>query len=538
MSILDTMKSAAYSLRDTFGRPSADGTISDGTTKGAAVLLYEEEATSQLVRLLTKMPDLDEVLRQAGVGRDKLRTLLYDDEIAQACETRQDALLTTPFRLEGPKADYITDELLAPVLRDAIGGAFQARLFGYSVLEAVYFQREDGKVGFKFLGEKPFEWFEPKSDGRLMYYADDGSGGSTGIEVDQRYKFFLTRCRPTYRTPYGEALLSRLYWPWYFRNNGWKFWAKFLERFGSPLLVGKSGDPKKMVQALLMAHSQAVMGIDREDSVEAVGVAQGNKGEAFDMFEASAIRRIQKVVLGQTLTSGTDNGSGNRALGQVHNTVREDKRNSDIQLVLPTMQRIVDALCELNGFKKHEVVFADETGLEADRATRDKDLYAVGVRFEAGYFKDNYDLREEDFTLSSEAPALGTPPTEPQGGVGGNQPEGQTADDEPATNPEPGAKAGKGLPRLFTRHGAGTKFTAQQQLIEEQADAGLEAGGLPVSADKLRSAVLAATDPEDLADRLFALIGDEVSAAQFRTTLEQALFAADVLGYVHAEGKV
>lgn len=526
-------------FRNLFARPSAQGTVSDGTTPGAQVGLYEEEATTQLVRLLTKFPDLDEVLKQAGIRRDKLRTLLFDDEIAQACETRLDALLATPMRLEpseGQGADLLY-EILEPVLRDALAGAWQSRLFGYSVLEAVYYARDDGKVGLKYLGEKPFEWFEPKSDGRLMYFPDDGSGGSEGLEVDQRYKFFLTRSRPTYRQPYGEALLSRLYWPWFFRTNGWKFWAKFLERFGSPLLVGKSTDPKEMVKALLLAHSQAVVGVDREDSVEAVGVAGANNGQAFDGFEAALIRRIQKVVLGQTLTSGTDGGSGNRALGQVHDSVRMDKRDSDIQLVQATMQRVVDALCELNGLPKHEVVFADEAGLEKERAARDKDLYAVGVRFEKGYFQDNYDLREEDFTLSSEAPGVGAPPSQPADGGAANP--GQPGDAQPASNQnDSGAQAAQTPPRLFTRFAqGGQKFTAQQQVVEEAADASQLVAGTPLG-DAVKKAVLAATSPEDLEDRLFALIGDQVSREDFRLVTERALYAADVLGYVHSEGKV
>jgi hypothetical protein len=517
-------------------------------SNGAQVGLYEEEATSQLVRLLTKMPDLDEVLKQAGIKRDRLRVLLYDDEIAQATETRLDSLLATPVRLEpseGKDAELLM-EILEPVKRDILSAAFQARLFGYSVAEAVYVQRDDGKVGLRYLGEKPFEWFEPRPDGKLMYFPDDGSGGSTGVEVDQKFKFFLTRCRPTYRNPYGEALLSRLYWPWFFRQNGWKFWAKFLERFGSPLLVGKSTDPKEMVKALLLAHSQAVIGIDREDEVAALGAGQGNTGQAFDGFEAALLRRIQKVVLGQTLTSGTDNGSGNRALGQVHDTVRTDKRNSDIQLVLPTVQAVVNALCELNGFGKFEVVFGDEVGLESDRAVRDKDLYAVGVRFEKGYFQDQYDLREEDFTLSSEAPAVGSPPPNaPEGGAanpGQQQASGSGTDKKDAgaaPTQDTGAKATQGPPRLFSNATKSEgKFTAQQEVIEGQADAALGGAGMPIGRDKLRSAVLGATDPDDLADRLFAVLGDTVSAEEFRKVLEQSLFAADVIGYVHGEGKV
>ena len=82
--------------------------------------------------------------------------------------------------------------------------------------------------------------------------------------------------------------------------------------------------------------------------------------------ETASIRRIQKVILGQTLTSGTDGGSGNRALGGVHNDVRIDKRNSDIQLVTPTVQAMVDALLVWNGYAPGDVVFSmsDGKGLE------------------------------------------------------------------------------------------------------------------------------------------------------------------------------
>lgn len=517
-------------LKRLFARPSPSGTVNDGSVPGAQVGLYSEEATSQLVRMMMRLPDLDEVLKQAGIRRERLRVMLYDDEIMQACETRLDALLATPVRFEPSETaqSMLLETVVRPVIRDLVSAAWKARLYGYSVAEAVYHLREDGVVAFAYVGEKPLNWFEPKPDGSLRYFPDDGSGGSDGIEVDQRYKFFLTRNNATYINPYGEALLSRLYWPWYFRTNGWKFWAKFLERFGTPLLVGKSTDPQAMVTALLLAHQQSVIAVDRDDDVGTAGLLPGANGQAFEAFETATIRRIQKVILGQTLTSGTDGGSGNRALGDVHDTVRIDKRNSDIVLVMPTVQRLVDAVCELNGWERHEVIFADEVGLETNRAQRDKELYAVGVRFTRDYLEDNYDLRETDFTLDSEATGAGTSPTEPQGGAGAPSP----------ANPGARAEAARAPSHLFTRRTAAPRFTRQQKVVEEQAEAVLATSGQPLDPELVLAAVLAATSPEDLADRLFALTDESVSADQFQATLERALYAADVLGYVHAEGKV
>ncbi len=55
--------------------------------------LYAQEAVSQFLANFGKQPDIDEVLRKTGITRHKLRVLLDDDEIAQAVETRIDALL-------------------------------------------------------------------------------------------------------------------------------------------------------------------------------------------------------------------------------------------------------------------------------------------------------------------------------------------------------------------------------------------------------------------------------------------------------------
>ena len=200
--------------------------------------LYTQEAVTQFLVNFGKQPDIDEVLRKAGIARHKLRVLLDDDEIAQAVETRVDALLATPLRIE--PSDTAEAENLNAILKEwffeIATGAMNGLLFGYSVQEAVYELKPEGYIGLQWIGEKPMEWFEPKNDGRLIYRPD-----GTGVEreVDQVFKFFLTRRKATYQQPYGKALLATLYWLFFFKQNGFKFWAKFLERFGTPILLGK-----------------------------------------------------------------------------------------------------------------------------------------------------------------------------------------------------------------------------------------------------------------------------------------------------------
>ena len=74
--------------------------------------LYLHEAELALINYLTKMPDGDEVLRKAGITRHRLKVMMYDDEIYQCVEKRQDKIESAPWRLEP------TDSTTAQILND------------------------------------------------------------------------------------------------------------------------------------------------------------------------------------------------------------------------------------------------------------------------------------------------------------------------------------------------------------------------------------------------------------------------------------
>ena len=134
--------------------------------------------------------------------------------------------------------------------------------------------------------------------------------------------------------------------------------------------------------------------------------SSGSAGASFETFNNTIIRQIQKVILGQTLTSGTD-GTGSRALGEVHDNVRKDKLNADIRLVTPTFQAIVDSLCTLNGWGEQEIVLGEKSKqLNKDQAERDVKLKDAGAVFTNQYFIREYGLQEGDLaeSLPSQTP--------------------------------------------------------------------------------------------------------------------------------------
>lgn len=462
--------------------------------------LYSQEAVSALVWNLTRLPDSDEILRKAGISRHRLSILLSDDEIGQACETRQDAILAEPFRIEPSDTEqslFLYQQILE-WHNEIVSGAHSSLFYGYSVLEAVYAQK-DRYIGLGWIGEKPMEWFEPKNDGRLIYRQD---ANGIGQEVDQQLKFFLTRRKPTYKQPYGEALLAKLYWPWHFKSNGLKFWAKFLERFGTPILLGKTdGDTNALAQAMLSAHNQAVLSIDKEDEVEVLATGGNGAGQSFEVFNREMQRSVQKLILGQTLTSGTD-GTGSRALGEVHDNVRKDKLKSDLRLITPTLQAVVNALCILNGFEPHKIIVGDEKSLEADRAERDAKLSQAGVKLSKQYFMDNYGLREEDIEV-------------------------QQSVVQPTFTALP--------PKAFSFAATSKKLSSEQQELEELANEQKQFTLLDQK--QIKELIADVETPEQLQSKLIGMLGD-VPVSQFSAMLNQALYAAEVLGYGTAsEGK-
>lgn len=464
--------------------------------------LFGEQAIDRFSKLLFQIADPDEILRKAGLNRTDLRKLEYDDEISTALETRHASLVATPLRLEPYDATAkAIEQWLTPHLDDLLNASFSSLLYGYSVTEAIY-KREGRAIVFDRLIEKPFEWFAPMRDGTLHWLQ---LGSMNGIEVDTRLKFFLCRNRATYQNPRGVALLSRLYWPWFMRSAGWRFFARFIERNAAPLLVGKTtGDKNAFANMLARAVQSGSLAIDLADTAEAVST--NNRGEAFDIFHDRVDKRIQKVVLGQTLTTDVGRNGGAYAAAKVHDAVRMDRRMIDIRRAVKLIQHAVDALVALNfpGKASPAVIMEAGADLQTERAERDSKLVNAGiVKFTPKYITDSYDLELDDFEIPEAAP----PPT---------------------TKPVPGAK------KFAANPAPAPQFTADQQALEDLADEAIGLAGQPIPIEAMRAAIASAQTPAEMLEKLTALIDPE-NPGRFGAVLENALFAADVLGYAHAE---
>ena len=205
--------------------------------------------------------------------------------------------------------------------------------------------------------------------------------------------------------------------------------------------------------------------------------------------------------MGQTLTSQSDGTSG-YALGKVHENVRGDKLKSDIRLVAPTLQSVVDALCVLNDWKPHKVLLGEITKpLNKEQAERDTHLKNAGANLSESYFIREYNLQDGDL--------------------------------KPVEQVVPSTQF-SALPRqAFSFKASVQKQSPEQQEVDELTDAQDQLELL--NQDQIKQLVAESMDPQDLASNLMQLI-PMASKAQFKANLDQALYAGDVLGYVMASG--
>lgn len=266
MGLFNTLKARAFA-----SKPIATALNKMRAASGGH--LYSDQAVSRYNEFFDNLMrvDADEVLTKIGMSRHQLSALLYDDEIDEKVERRIESLTQANYTLspsEGDDALFVYDQLNRH-MESLLLASMNAKLYGYSVCEWVWDKNTYQATGVLQplrLTEKPMEWFEPKNDGRLLYFADNMG---LPVEVNTKYKYLLQQHRATFDNPKGKALLSRVYWLWYFKKNGWTYWSKFLERFGSPLLIGSTkDDPAVMASALADAHSQSIFTMPEGDSVE------------------------------------------------------------------------------------------------------------------------------------------------------------------------------------------------------------------------------------------------------------------------------
>lgn len=487
-----------------------------------------KDVTRGYVDSMPLLDPLDTVLQARGGDFTLYDEVARDDQVVTCLRQRWDAVVSKETvvdpgdssRRAKKAADHLKDVLARIQWDDVTRAMLAGEFYGYAVGEALW--ASDGAMytldAVKVRRQIRFG-FSPVGELHILTMQNP-----LGEAIPPAKFWAFSTGAWHHDDPYGLGMAHWLYWPVFFKRNGVKFWLTFLEKFGQPTALGKypqgtdSAKQYNLLQSLLAIQSNTAVTIPEGMAVELLEAARSGTADYVALYDRMNAA-ISKVILGHTgstdATPGRLGGESNAA------SVREDIIKASSDLICASFTRTLATwLTRWNDEQAPipRVWRRVESSLDLQaQAARDKTIFDMGFKPTIEYITETYAI---EVTEKASAPVM--PQPVPQASAQ-QMPADQSQQDQ-ADNADPTAFADA------------QRFTPQQQAIEDLADTAMARTVQPVSEDAIRNAIAGARSPEDLEARL-AVLFSGIEHAEFTRQLERALFAADILGFAHSEGK-
>lgn len=286
------------------------------------------------------------VIQGGGRGLRIYREIKRDAHAKSVLNKRKNAVIAREWEVRpGGESndDKAAAELAERFLRGEWGFAFDrmcksllnATLMGYAVVELIWGAVPDGFI--LPLAAKPRRQerflFSPEWELRLITAEHLAEG-----EAVPPMKFLVHRNDDDSEDdPYGLGLGHQLFWPVLFKRQGWAFWMKFAEKFGSPTIKGEY-DPtmpddqqNRLLDTLVNLAQDSAFIVPQGTLVDLLEASRSGAVTYPDLVRYCD-EEISKAVLGETLTT-TAGEKGARSLGEVHNDVRAELTDGDADLL-------------------------------------------------------------------------------------------------------------------------------------------------------------------------------------------------------------
>lgn len=367
---------------------------------------------------------------------------------------------------------------------------------GFCCLEYDGWHRLDGAWLPKAIDYRPQTWFQLVRGVRQEIRLRGPAGGdplrafSWIVHTHKAKSGYLER----------SGLFRVIVWPYLFKNYSVGDLAEFLEIYGIPMRVGKypsgatESEKRTLLRALASLGHNAAGIIPNGIELEFLKAAEGDPA-AFKLMIEWCEKTQSKAILGGTLTSQADGASSTNALGNVHNEVRLELRDSDARQIAKTLSRdLIYPIALFNGLagsweRCPRLVFETQEPEDLARyATALPPLIRAGVKVPRQWAQER----------------LGIP--EPEG------------DEEVLSMPEPG-----GFPMAALTAQPRQRLTAADRLDDAARPATDE------WIDRIRALVERSTSFEQIRDGLAELLPD-MTLEQYADAMAEALAAAELQG--------
>jgi phage gp29-like protein len=339
-----------------------------------------------------QLPNPDTVLRKTGKAINQMKDLTYDAHLWSAMQSRKSGILSLDWNIDKLE---IKELLLRLDYENTSNSMLDAIFYGFSAFEIIWNEKIINRKKVIFPSELK------SIDSSLINFDMDGNLKLNSNKLNP-LKYLLIRNKPSSENPYGEALLTRCYWPIKFKNAGFGFWTSYMEKFGSPLVIGKyprgtsNEEANKLLDHLTnLAEDSAIVSPEDFDLEIKDANNYGTTAMYSEMID-KCNAEISKAILSQTLTSEVTTGS--KAAAETHMKIRAEIIESDSRLLESAWQQLINKIWEVNYNTEIPKFRIDRSEIESTRKL-DRDSRLVnecGLKFSNKYWLRNYNINKEE----------------------------------------------------------------------------------------------------------------------------------------------
>jgi phage gp29-like protein len=519
-------------ILDQFGNPIDMGAIEEPQTSHLGWL--QHEMATHPSRGLTPSR-LAQILLEAEQNNPVAQYDLFDDmeekdaHIGSEMGKRRLAVAGLTWTIEPPRNASVAEKKATEQLREIVSEIDSLDEMMFDITDAIGKAFANLEIEWHFDGDywlpktithRPQSWFRFYRGYRQEIRLRDASAYGAPLNpfgwimhVHKAKSGYLERA----------ALFRMLVWPYLFKNYSVGDLAEFLEIYGIPIRLGKypSGaspaEKSTLLRALVNIGHNAAGIIPDSMLVEFEKAAEGDGKGFIDMIDWCE-RSQSKAILGATLTSQADRGSNTNALGNIHNEVRKDLRDSDAKKIAATLTRdLLYPIAALNGLAPNGINRMPHMMIDT-RETKDLKTYAdalpalvnIGVPIPARWATEQLRIPApeagEDLLKPTSVPVASPLPP------GGSQPTAVATASVPALDRAPSP-------------------VADPTPIDPQAEVMAQAA-VPIWTqvlDRIRALVEQAADLPSLRDALLASYAD-LPADELAEVMAMGMAAAELAG--------